>query len=383
MKVSAIICAAGRGERAAMGKNKLLADLDGAPALWHTLNAFCLPCIDEVIVACSPADMPQISALCAPFGYIIAEGGGTRTESVYNALGKCTGDIVLIHDGARPYVTEQTIYGCIACVQSSRSGVCAVPVTDTIAVAEGGRIAEVPDRSRLFAVQTPQGFWTKDIKAAYELAAQGGETYTDDSAVFRRYIAEPTLCEGSRDNIKLTYKSDFTRAYPAISAANGCAVGLGADVHAFGGDNKFVTLCGVKIDCDRGLVAHSDGDVPVHALMDALLSAAGLKDIGHYFPDDDPQYDGADSMKLLERVVRLVRSRGLRPAGASIAIRAEQPRLSAHIGRMQENICRALDLPTERAGISAGTNEKLGFVGNKLGIEALAAVILEETYGEE
>ena len=184
-----------------MGKNKLLADLDGAPALWHTLNAFRLPCIDEVIVACSPADMPQISALCAPFGYIIAEGGRTRTESVYNALGKCTGDIVLIHDGARPYVTEQTIYGCIACVQSSRSGVCAVPVTDTIAVAEGGRIAEVPDRSRLFAVQTPQGFWTKDIKAAYELAAQGGETYTDDSAVFRRYIAEPTLCEGSRDNM--------------------------------------------------------------------------------------------------------------------------------------------------------------------------------------
>ena len=258
MKVSAIICAAGRGERAAMGKNKLLADLDGAPALWHTLNAFCLPCIDEVIVACSPADMPQISALCAPFGYIIAEGGVTRTESVYNALGKCTGDIVLIHDGARPYVTEQTIYGCIACVQSNRSGVCAVPVTDTIAVAEGGRIAEVPDRSRLFAVQTPQGFWTKDIKAAYDLAVQDGETYTDDSAVFRRYIAEPTVCEGSRDNIKLTYKSDFTRAYPAISAANGCAVGLGADVHAFGGDkcNPFavafnyvdIRLCGRYID---------------------------------------------------------------------------------------------------------------------------------------
>lgn len=381
MKVSAIICAAGRGERAGFGKNKLLAPLCGAPALYHTLKAFDADCIDEVIVTYSPQDIDEIRALCAPFGYKCVQGGATRSLSVFNALKECTGDIVLIHDGARPYVTEETIKGCIAGVEKNGSGICAVPVTDTIAVARGARICEVPDRSTLFAVQTPQGFMLDDIRAAYERAKDDGGAYTDDSAVFRRYIGEPALCEGSRENIKLTYKSDFAAIYPPINTARGQAAGIGADVHVFGREQNYVTLCGVRVPNDCGLIAHSDGDAPVHALMDALLSAAGLDDIGHLFPDTDDAYSNADSMELLNKVVSLLAGRGLKPLNASITIRAERPRIYPYISAMKERVARALGIDETRLGISAGTCEKLGFVGEGLGIEAAATVLLEKTDG--
>lgn len=377
MKISAIICAAGRGERAGFDKNKLLAPLCGAPALFHTLEKFDLPAIDEVVVASSPADLDEVRALCAPFGYTVTAGGATRTESVYNALKECTGDIVLIHDGARPYVTQEIIEGCISCVERNRSGICAVPVTDTVAVSDGGKIADVPDRGKLFALQTPQGFFTEDIRAAYEKAINDGRAYTDDSAVYRAYIGQPTLCEGSRDNIKLTYKSDFVKTYPAVNAAAGQAIGIGTDIHAFGKAQDYVTLCGVKVPHICGLIAHSDGDVPVHALMDALLSAAGLKDIGHYFPDSDPAYSGADSLKLLAEVVSLIGTHGFKPLNVAVTIRAEKPRLAPHICAMQRNLAEALGLPENSVGVSAGTAEKLGFIGRGLGIEADAVALLE------
>lgn len=377
MKISAIICAAGRGERARFDKNKLLAPLLGSPALFHTLEKFDLPAIDEVVVASSPADLDEVRALCAPFNYIVTTGGATRTESVYNALKECTGDIVLIHDGARPYVTKETIEGCISCVERSRSGICAVPVTDTVAVSDGGKIADVPDRGKLFALQTPQGFFTEDIRAAYERAIGDGRAYTDDSAVYRAYIGQPTLCEGSRDNIKLTYKSDFVKTSPAVNAAAGQAIGIGTDIHAFGKEQDYVTLCGVKVPHICGLIAHSDGDVPVHALMDALLSAAGLKDIGHYFPDTDPAYSGADSLKLLAEVVSLIGAHGFKPLNVAVTIRAEKPRLAPHICAMQHNLAEVLSLPESSVGVSAGTAEKLGFIGRGLGIEADAVALLE------
>lgn len=383
MKISAIICAAGRGERAGFGKNKLLAPLHGAPALFHTLEKFDLPQIDEVIVTCSPADRAEIAALCAPFGYKTAEGGTTRTESVRNALEYCSGDIVLIHDGARPYVTRDVIEGCIECVKTNRSGICSVPVTDTIAECSDGKIRDVPDRSSLFSLQTPQGFFASDIKRAYELAAGDGAAYTDDSAVFRTYIGQPALCKGSRDNIKLTYKSDFAREYPAINAAAGQAIGIGVDVHAFGREQNFVTLCGVKVPHSCGLIAHSDGDVAVHAVMDALLSAAGLEDIGHYFPDRNEQYRDADSMALLKRVMALIQERGFKPLDLSVTIRAEEPKLAPHIAEMKANLASATGLDGSAVGVSAGTSEKLGFVGRKLGIESAAIALLERINGKE
>ena len=168
-KISAVICAAGRGERAGFGKNKLLAPLNGAPALFYTLEAFDLEIIDEVIVASSAEDFEEISALCSPFGYRVVTGGETRTLSVYNSLKECTGDIVLIHDGARPYVEKDVIERAICCAEEHGSAICAVPVTDTVAVCGEGEILSVPERSTLFALQTPQVFWLKDILSAYEL----------------------------------------------------------------------------------------------------------------------------------------------------------------------------------------------------------------------
>ena len=211
-KISAIICAAGSGQRAGFDKNKLLAPLYGAPALYYTLKAFAINEIDEVIVAASKKDLKEISALCAPFGYSVVRGGGTRTQSVKLALESVTGDVVLIHDGARPFVSKQIILKCIESVKKFGSGVCAVKATDTVVNVGYGEICDRPDRDGVYLVQTPQGFLTEDIKNAYALA--GNKIYTDDSAVYGEFIGNPRISEGDPTNIKLTYKSDFSRGIP-------------------------------------------------------------------------------------------------------------------------------------------------------------------------
>lgn len=373
-KISAVICAAGRGERAGFNKNKLLAPLLGEPALWHTLEKFDIDEIDEVIVTSSETDLKEISALCKPFGYTVVLGGDTRTASVKNALNEVTGNIVLIHDGARPFITKDLILKCIDSVIKFRSGICAVKLVDTAVCAEYGEICDRLDRESTFRVQTPQGFFTEDIKYAYSLA--GDKVYTDDSAVYGEFIAPPRICEGSEENIKLTFKNDFNRAIfggqPQFSR-----VGFGVDVHAFG-EGDSVTLGGIKIPCDKGLIAHSDGDVIVHALMDALLSACGLKDIGTYFPDSDDTYAGADSCFMLERVVKMLLNEGYVPSNVSITVQAEKPKLSPYIDKMREKLSGVLGINIKDIAVGAGTCEKLGFVGKGLGICAYCAVTLKE-----
>lgn len=367
-KVSAVICAAGKGERAGFGRNKLLAPLCGEPALFHTLKKFDIPEIDEVFVTSSLCDFKEISALCAPFGFTAVAGGDTRTQSVKNALEKVTGDIVLIHDGARPFVTQKLIKDCIESVKNYGSGICAVTATDA-AIYAGKHV----DKARLFMVQTPQGFFTKDIKKAYALAGQN--VYADDSAVYAQFIAPPRIVDGERGNVKLTFKEDFDRGIPPLPS--GKNVGFGVDVHAFG-EGSFVTLCGVKIPCDKGLIAHSDGDVATHAVMDALLSAAGLKDIGHYFPDTDPAFEGADSGKMLERVVELIGEKGLKPESISVSIQAEKPRLAKHIDGMKANLSALTG--ADNIAVAAGTCEGLGFVGQSRGITAYCVAALKEKH---
>ena len=376
-KISAVICAAGKGERAAFGKNKLLAPLHGAPALYHTLKKFDIPEIDEVIVTSSEFDFKEISALCAPFGYKVVIGGDTRTKSVINALKEVTGDIVLIHDGARPYLSHKLICDCIESVKTYGSGICALNVTDTAVYSNYGVITERLDRDSLYLVQTPQGFVTEDIKNAYSLA--DGD-YTDDSAVYGQFISPPRIIAGERENIKLTYKDDFDRPVRTMfnfKPESGERVGFGVDVHAFG-EGKFVTLAGVKIECGKTLIAHSDGDAAIHALMDALLSAAGLKDIGHYFPDTDKKYKGADSGKLLKEVIKLVKGAGFTAVNISLSIQAETPRLSPHIDEMKKRLSGFTGVAEDNIAISAGTCEKLGFVGESLGICAYAAVSIKK-----
>ena len=383
MKVSAIICAGGKGERAELGKNKVLAPLNGQPVIYQTCEKF-YGLADEIIIACRKEDLKEITAICSPFNPKTVVGGITRFESVFNALKVATGEIVLIHDGARPFVDGQTITRCIEGVKANGSAICAVTVTDTVAVADGESITQVPDRNKLYRLQTPQGFLLKDIKTAYEKAKKEGGNFTDDSSVYLKYIGTPHLCKGAESNIKLTYKTDFSGEYALTNAFTGknsgsCRAGFGSDIHAFGDGGNCVTLCGVKIPSARGLIAHSDGDVPVHALMDALLSACGLNDIGHYFPDNDDNYLNADSMKLLKRVISLIGERGFKVANASIAILAERPKLAPFIEQMKENIAEACGITADLIGVSAGTCEGLGFVGKSLGIQATAVAVVTRT----
>lgn len=398
MKISVIVCAAGRGERAGFSKNKLLVPFNGAHALYYTLDAvrsFAKMCsgdgsdeVTEVIVTSSHEDFEEIEALCSRYGYKTVTGGATRSQSVANALKEAKGEITLIQDGARPYTTAEQYAACVSYVKQYKSAVVALPATDTTVIEKGGYVDNIPARNAVYRVQTPQGFYTEDIKRAYALAADDGDIYTDDGAVYSRYISPARICPcGTENNKKLTFKEDFTT--PEFSRAvqinlHGaeaaeCRVGFGVDVHAFGGKRNFVSLCGVKIECGYGLVAHSDGDVALHAVMDAILSAAGLKDIGHYFPDGDSAFKDADSGNLLASVMETVQNKGLRVNGLSVAVQAEKPRLAAHIDKMIENLSSLTGADKANVSVTAGTCEGLGFVGEGRGICAYCTAVLTES----
>jgi 2-C-methyl-D-erythritol 4-phosphate cytidylyltransferase/2-C-methyl-D-erythritol 2,4-cyclodiphosphate synthase len=255
-------------------------------------------------------------------------------------------------------------------VETQGSGICAIDCRDTVAVVENGKIVHVPARDTLRQIQTPQGFFRTQIKNAYEQAfTQETIAYTDDSSVFAKFCSAPHICAGARDNIKLTYAEDFT------NGASRC--GFGVDTHAFGKAQDYIVLAGVKVPSQSGLIAHSDGDVLVHAVMDAMLSAAGLKVIGHYFPDTDEQWKGASSMKMLASVVDMLAMQNLTVQNLSVAIQAERPRLAKYIDEMKTALAAALHVDPTRVGISAGTNEGLGYVGEGKGITVHAYVLLK------
>ena len=375
MKISAVVPAAGAGARAGFSKNKLLTFFRGEPVLYRTVSALsACESIGEIVIAAAKRDIADISAMFEKFANVRAVcGGDTRTQSVLFALRACDSpDYVLIHDGARPFVTQKILSDCIETVRAHGSAVCALPVTDTIALCAEEKIGSIPDRSALYALQTPQAFSYAEILAAYEKI--GGETFTDDSGVYAKFVAPPQIFAGDVKNKKLTFREDFlSDPLPAPR------VGVGIDTHAFGKAQDHIVLGGARIPSESGLIAHSDGDVLVHAVMDALLSAAALPDIGHFFPDTDPAFADADSLRLLERVRDLLAEKGFAPRNVSAAIQAERPRLHKYIPAMRENIARALRISPDDVGLSAGTNEGLGYVGEGKGITVTAYVSLAET----
>ncbi len=370
--IGVIICAAGKGLRAGFACNKLLLPLGGERVLTKALAAFDFPVVDEILVTSNADDFQEISALCAPFARTkVILGGETRSQSVYNALRAATADIVLVHDGARPFITREAIEGCIHSVLAFGSGVCAVDCRDTVAQISGDKIVNVPSRATLRQLQTPQGFFRENLLSAYEqaFALNDGE-YTDDSSVFARFCGAPRICAGAHENKKLTFAADFKE--------NDVRCGFGVDTHAFGKPQDYILLAGVKIPSESGLIAHSDGDVLVHAVMDALLSAAGLRDIGFYFPDTSEKWKDANSMEMLGSVVDLLREQGLRASNLSVAIQAEKPRLAKYIDQMKNALAGALRLDPSRVGVSAGTNEGLGYIGEGKGITVNAYALLKE-----
>ena len=384
MNIAAIIPAAGVGSRAGFAKNKILQKAGGVSVVARTVAAFAQNAgISRIVVCVNEADREDIARELSGFDaapaaggkpITLAPGGATRTESVKNALCRlaalpCPPDYVLIHDAARPFVSQKVINDCIDTVRQSGSAVCALPCTDTAVLAESGFISDTVERDKLFTLQTPQGFYTEELKRAYALA--GEKTYTDDSSLYAAYIGRPHIVAGESTNRKLTYAADF-------SAPKKTYCGVGIDTHAFGKAQDHIVLAGVKIPSDTGLIAHSDGDVLLHAVMDALLSAAGLRDIGHYFPDTDGKWKDADSRKMLSIVRREIEKRGFTPVNLSVAVQAQKPRLAAFVPAMCENLAADLGIPPSAVGITVGTNEGLGYVGEGKGITVTAYCSLEK-----
>ena len=375
MRIAAVIPAAGCGTRAGFSKNKILQKIGGVSVIARTLSVFEREeHIGDILVCASENDRAELACEIAPFRKAsLTEGGATRTESVKNALGllaalPCPPDYVLIHDAARPFVSQKVINECIDTVRQFGSAVCALPCTDTAVLAESGFISDTVERDKLFTLQTPQGFAFAPLYEAYGKIT-GSDAFTDDSGVYRKYVAPPRLFMGEKANVKLTFAEDFQmETY---------RTGIGTDTHAFGAEKDYIVLGGVKIPSERGLIAHSDGDVLCHAVMDALLSAAGLSDIGHYFPDTDPAYKGADSLALLSKVRDILQANGFSAVNVSAAISAERPKLAPFIAQMKKNIADVLHIFEHAVGISAGTNEGLGYIGRGEGITVIATALIK------
>ena len=378
----AIVLAGGSGSRMGAQRNKVLLELAGKPVIVRAVEAF-TNLVDGVILVSREEDIPDMRAAMAAANLpvTIVAGGDSRQSSVWNGLcalpESCTH--VLIHDGARCLVDEGTIRRCMASVENHGTGVAAIPAIDTIKQVDANEIVTAtPDRSQLRAVQTPQGFTVELIRRAHMSAQQAGFLGTDDASLVERLGHPVRLTEGNRRNIKLTTPEDLIMAetflgrnFPALR------VGQGYDVHRLV-EGRDLILCGVNIPHTLGLLGHSDADVAVHALMDAMLGAMALGDIGKHFPDTDERYRGISSMKLLEHVVALLKERHARVTNCDVTIVAQKPKLLPHIPQMQANIASALELPLDRVNIKATTTERLAFEGREEGISAQAICMVEQ-----
>lgn len=383
--VWAVVVAAGKGERAGFGDNKIFHPIAGVSALGRTLRALADSGVfDGAVLVLAPGDRERYENLAesegrCPLVRVLATGGDTRGRSVYNGL-LCMPpdvDVVAVHDAARPFVSGEIVRATVASAREYGSGVIATPVTDTVKRVDAeGYAVETPERSHLRAVQTPQAFRLREILRAYEAAFAAGESATDDAAVYERHIGRVrlvTTSDACRNN-KLTTKADFDAAERTLSLPD-MRIGMGYDAHRLVEGRKLI-LCGVEIPFERGLLGHSDADAAVHALMDAILGAAGLCDIGELFPDSDPRYAGISSMRLLQAVMEKVAESGLRVSNVDITILAQRPKLAPYRSAMRANLAAALGLPENRVNVKASTTERMGFEGLGEGVSAQAAALL-------
>ena len=359
MEVTLIIAAAGKGERAGFKENKLFYRIGNRTVIEKTADAFVKTgLINRYIIAAAEEDAERIKRLFPDF--TVTAGGKTRTESVKNALKAVKSGIVLIHDGARPFVSERIIRDCIGSAEKYGSAITAVPVSDTVCAADNVEITDYIGKSGLYDVQTPQGFLTEKIKKAYEVT---DGVFNDDGEVYKNAFREVRLVLGDKNNIKLTYPEDFER----LNCFSESRFGVGFDCHRLV-ENRKLILGGIEIPHGKGLLGHSDADVLTHAIMDAILSACALRDIGYHFPDDDPAYKGADSMKLLEKTLSMIKEKGYSVKSVSAVIMADKPKLLPYIAAITQNLADALGTDKDNVGIGATTLEGLGFVGREEGI---------------
>lgn len=378
----AVVVAAGRGVRMGAAVNKVLLPLCGEPVIRHAVRAFCeADEIDGVVVVASADETEQMRAALCGLEKVcaIVPGGSTRQESVKNGLDALPKEarIALVHDGARPLISRELIARCIRQTEDCGSAVVCTPVTDTVKVEKDGCVVRTLDRSQLRAVQTPQCFFAGELKAAYEAAARDGVSVTDDASVMEHAGQSVHLLESSEVNFKLTTPEDLRRAEDIIGERKFMQrlprTGFGYDVHKLVSGRRLI-LCGKEIPWEKGLDGHSDADVAVHALMDALLGAACLGDIGRLYPDNDPAFEGADSMKLLADVLRRVKEAGYAVVHADVTIVAQKPKLMPYMDEMRRNLENAM--PGAQVNVKATTTERLGFEGRGEGISAQAVATI-------
>jgi 2-C-methyl-D-erythritol 4-phosphate cytidylyltransferase / 2-C-methyl-D-erythritol 2,4-cyclodiphosphate synthase len=375
----ALVVAAGRGTRLTGAEPKQYLTLGGRPVLRHSLARLRgHPGISQVRVVTHPDDRLRYEAAAAGLDLLPAVAGGAqRQDSVrlgLESLASLAPDRVLIHDAARPFVESDLIDRVLAALDDSPAAIPALPVADTVKRAVGDRVAATIDRSALWRAQTPQGFRFAEILAAHRAAI--GDNLPDDAAVAERAGLTVRLVAGSEENFKITTASDLARA-ERLEAARliDIRTGQGFDVHPFGpGDH--VMLCGVRVPHGRALVGHSDADVGLHALTDAILGALGAGDIGTHFPPSDPQWRGAPSDRFLAHAASLVGAAGGRIAHVDVTIVCEAPRVAPHRDAMVRRIAEILALDLGRVSVKATTTEKLGFTGRGEGIAASALATL-------
>jgi 2-C-methyl-D-erythritol 4-phosphate cytidylyltransferase/2-C-methyl-D-erythritol 2,4-cyclodiphosphate synthase len=378
----ALIVAAGSGQRFGAERPKQYLDLAGRPLIRHTVEAFLRhPRIGAVQLVIAPAFRDLYDA--AMVGLDLPEpvtGGATRQESVRLGLERLAEDappdLVLIHDAARPLVDAATIEAVVAALERHDAAIAAVPVVDTLKRGRDGLVDGTVERAGLWRAQTPQGFRFPAILDAHRAAA--GLELTDDAAVAERAGLSVALVPSKEENFKVTTPDDLARAERAVvqqgagfSGLNDIRTGMGFDVHRFA-EGDHVTLCGVAVPHSHRLEGHSDADVGLHALTDAILGALAAGDIGSHFPPSDPQWRGADSALFLRHAVELVQARGGRIAHVDVTLICERPKVGPHRAAMVARMAEILGIAEDRVSVKATTTERLGFTGRGEGIAAQA-----------
>ena len=382
---SAVVLAAGSSSR--MGFDKLGFDLGDGTVLGRSLRAFdACPRIGEIVLVTGQdtALARQEAARCHKPVRLVP-GGSTRAESARKGVEAASGELVAIHDAARPFVTEAVIEAALQGAAEWGAAAPAVPVKDTIKRGTPGDGRTVPDqclvnftpeRASLYAVQTPQCF-DRDtyLRISAQLDAAVARLVTDDASLFELAGLPVRLTAGDYANIKITTREDLPGG-GIQQGENAMRIGHGYDVHRLV-EGRPLILGGVDIPFEKGLLGHSDADVLAHAVMDAVLGAAALGDIGQHFPDSDPAYAGADSLALARHVAGLLRQAGWRVGNIDATILCQRPKLAPHIPAMRRNLAEAFGLPADRVSVKATTEEHLGFTGEGLGIAAHAVALIQ------
>jgi 2-C-methyl-D-erythritol 4-phosphate cytidylyltransferase/2-C-methyl-D-erythritol 2,4-cyclodiphosphate synthase len=389
VRTAAILVAAGRGLRAGGGGPKQYRTIGGQTVIFRAMQAFCShPDVATVQPVVNPDDIALFNDAAASLRHAPpANGGATRQASVHaglEALAADKPDIVLIHDAARPFVTSAVISRAIDAAGRTGAAIPAIPVTDTIKqVGDAGDVTGTPDRARLRIAQTPQAFRYDVILEAHRRAAREGRSdFTDDAALAEWAGLTVATFEGDAANMKLTTPEDFVREEARLDAMLGdIRTGTGYDVHAFG-EGDHVMICGVRVPHNKGFLAHSDGDVGLHALVDAILGALADGDIGSHFPPSDPKWKGASSDRFLKYAVERVTARGGRVANLEVTMICERPKIGPLRDTMRAKIAEISGVDISRIAVKATTSERLGFTGREEGIAATASATVRLPWSE-